>query len=56
MFADVDGREFKVNVTTADITVPYKAVYDRYIGTVEGGFVGEGEMWRGVAEYEQFKV
>ena len=54
IFADVGGKQFKVNVTIADITVPYKGVYDRYIGTAEGEF--DGEKFTGVAEFEQFKV
>ena len=54
-FADVGGKEMRVNITNADIVIPYKNVYDRYIGTLEGGFVGEDEMWTGVAQYEQFK-
>ncbi len=41
-------------VTVADITIPVKGIYDRYIGTAEGGF--ENETWTGVAEFEQFKV
>ena len=53
---DVGGKESKVNVTTADVTIPYKSVYDRYIGTAEGGFVGETESLTGVAEFEEFKV
>lgn len=56
VFADVEGKEFRVNVTTADVTIPYRSVYDRYIGTAKGGFAGETKKWTGVAEYEQFKV
>jgi len=53
VFGDLSGQDFKVFVTVADITIPYKNVYDRYIGTAEGGF--ENETWSGVAEFEQFK-
>ena len=56
-FEGVGERGFWVNVTTADVTIPDKSVYDRYVGTAEGGFAGAGEKrWKGVAEYEQFKV
>ncbi len=55
VFADVEGKEMRVNVTNVLTTVPFKNVYDRFIGTVEGGFVGE-ETVTGVAQFEQFKV
>ena len=55
-FADVEGKELRVNVTNVDVVIPYGKVYDRIIGTVQGGFVGESEIWTGVAQYEQFKV
>ena len=55
VFADVGGKELRVNVTNAEIVIPYKNIYDRYIGTLEGGFAGESEKWTGVASYEQFK-
>ena len=45
----------RVNVTNADIVIPYANVYDRYIGTLVGGFTGESQTWTGVAQYEQFK-
>ena len=54
-FADVEGKEMKVNVTNAEVVIPYGKVYDRIIGTMEGGFVGE-EILTGVAQYEQFKI
>ena len=46
----------RVNVTNADVVIPYGKVYDRIIGTLEGGFTGEDQLWTGVAQYEQFKV
>lgn len=55
-FANIEGKQMKVNVTNADVVIPYGKVYDRIIGTLEGGFVGEEETWTGVAQYEQFKV
>lgn len=56
VFSDVEGKEMRVNVTNTDVVIPYANVYDRIIGTLEGGFVGDGETWTGVAQYEQFKV
>ena len=56
MFNDVLGKELRVNVTNAEVVVPYDGVYDRFIGTLEGAFVGGDERWTGVAVYEQFKV
>lgn len=54
VFAIPDSQDFKMFATVADITLPFKDVYDRYIGTAEGGF--ENETWTGVAEFEQFKM
>lgn len=55
VFPNVEGKEFRVNVTTAEVVLPAKSFYDRFIGVVEGGFAGESETWSGVAEYEEFK-
>jgi len=54
-FADVEGRELRVNVTTFATPVP-NPLYNRFIGTVEGSFAGENETFVGVASYEQFKA
>lgn len=56
VFSDVEGKEMRVNATNADVVIPYANVYDRIIGTLEGGFAGEEQIWKGVAQYEQFKV
>ena len=55
VFADVEGKELRINVTTAEIVLPARTFYDRFIGQVEGGFAGESKKWSGVAEYEEFK-
>ena len=54
-FADVDGQEFRVNVTTFATPVPIP-LYNRFIGTAEGSFAGGNETFVGVASYEQFKA
>ena len=54
-FADVEGRDFRVNVTTFATPVP-NPLYNRFIGTVEGSFEGGNETFIGVASYEQFKA
>jgi hypothetical protein len=54
-FADVEGREFTVNVTNFATPVP-NPLYNRFIGTVEGSFAGGNETFVGVASYEQFKA
>lgn len=54
-FADVEGREFRVNVTTHATPVPIP-LYNRFVGTAEGWFVGSNETLAGVASYEQFKA
>ena len=54
-FANVGGRELRVNVTTFATPVP-NPLYNRFIGTVEGSFTGENETFVGVASYEQFKA
>lgn len=54
-FADVEGRELRVNVTTHATPVPI-ASYNRFIGSAEGSFEGESEVLTGVASYEQFKA
>lgn len=54
-FAEVEGREFVVNVTTAGTPVPLP-LYNRFIGVAEGRFAGEDEVFAGSASYEQFKA
>jgi hypothetical protein len=54
-FADVEGQEFTINVTTFATPVP-NPLYNRFIGTAEGSFHGENETFVGVASYEQFKA
>lgn len=54
-FANVEGREFRVNVTNRATPVPIP-LYNRFIGTVEGVFEGEDEVLVGVGSYEQFKA
>jgi len=57
IFPDVEGKSMRVNVTTVAATVEFEDVYDRWLGTLEGGFVdGSGGNWTGVALYEEFKV
>ena len=55
-FADVQGKEFVVNVTNIVATVEFATAYDRWLGTLEGGFVDGSGNWSGVAQYEEFKV
>lgn len=54
-YASVEGREFRVNVTTRATPVPIP-LYNRFIGTAEASFVGGNDTWAGVASYEQFKA
>lgn len=54
-FADVEGREFEVNVTTA-VTAVRIPLYNRFIGTAEGRFADDEEIFVGSASYEQFKA
>ncbi|KAK4546232.1 hypothetical protein LTR36_002369 [Oleoguttula mirabilis] len=55
-FADVEGKELVVNVTSALAAVALEYVYDRWIGTLAGGFADGTGNWTGVAQYEEFKV
>lgn len=55
-YADVEGGALVVNVTTATAAVADGYVYDRWIGTVAGGFTDGRGNWTGVAQYEEFKV
>ncbi|KAK5132436.1 hypothetical protein LTR08_009047 [Meristemomyces frigidus] len=55
-FADVEGRELVVNVTTAVTLVDFGAVYERWTGTLEGGFLDGKGHWKGLALLEEFKI
>lgn len=55
-FADVQGKEMVVNVTNVVASVDYLNIYDRWVGTLEGGFTDGSGNLTGVAQYEEFKV
>ncbi|KAK5113916.1 hypothetical protein LTR85_010449 [Meristemomyces frigidus] len=55
-YGNVEGKEMVVNVTTATAAVEFSYVYDRWIGTLAGGFTDGSGNYTGVAQYEEFKV
>ncbi|KAK4919627.1 hypothetical protein LTR49_012691 [Elasticomyces elasticus] len=52
VFAEVEGKEMRVNVTNVVALTPLGAPIARWTGTMEGGFEGE-RVWTGVALYEE---
>ncbi|KAK5752023.1 hypothetical protein LTS12_017873 [Elasticomyces elasticus] len=52
IFAEVEGKEMRVNVTNVVALTPLGAPIARWTGTMEGGFEGE-RVWTGVALYEE---
>ncbi|KAK5683567.1 hypothetical protein LTS10_005100 [Elasticomyces elasticus] len=52
IFAEVEGKEMRVNVTNVVSLTPLGAPIARWTGTMEGGFEGE-RVWTGVALYEE---
>jgi len=54
--ANVEGKDLVVNVTNTVVSIDYLSVYDRWIGTLEGGFTDGSANETGVAQYEESKV
>ncbi|KAF2723130.1 hypothetical protein K431DRAFT_319234 [Polychaeton citri CBS 116435] len=55
-FTDVEGKTMWINATNLATSYDGAPIYARFLGTLQGGFVGDEQVLSGVAQYEQFKM
>ncbi|KXL51403.1 hypothetical protein M433DRAFT_148870 [Acidomyces richmondensis BFW] len=55
VFGDVEGKELSIEVQNVATAVSDGHTFSRWVGTLEGRFIGEEQTFVGVAIYEEFK-
>ena len=56
VFAEVEGKEFRVNVTSVLNPINWPGYYARWLGLLDGGFTDGSGRWTGVMLDEQLNI